>query len=305
MNSFRKIAFGYSTRCNIKCGHCVAADEDHDTAKMDLARAKAIVSEMAQAHVKGISFTAGEPLLFLKDILELLAVCKRNGIYSRVVTNGFWAGTPRSADDIVSALKTAGLSQLRISSSRWHQKHVAPENIVFAARSSKKLGLDYFISFVTDFSKQDRPHEQYLRDKRLRFFPEPVIYFGRARDFNRPEVFTDYTANQCDMNPYLSPQLDIYACCDAGDRFDRTGFLYLGNLDDHSVESLFQAYEKNRLFHAVKTAGLTPMASSIGISANEIVTYRKCELCEKLFNSRENLTALQQAADSTPSPWTR
>ncbi len=80
---------------------------------MDLARAKAIVSEMASAHVKGISFTAGEPLLFLNDIVELLVVCKKNGIYSRVVTNGFWAKTPRHADDIVSELKAAGLVQLR------------------------------------------------------------------------------------------------------------------------------------------------------------------------------------------------
>ncbi len=305
VNTFRKIAFGYSTQCNIKCGHCVAADDDQKKAKMDLARAKAIVSEMALAHVKGISFTAGEPLLFLNDIVELLGVCKKNGIYSRVVTNGFWAKTPRCADDIVSELKTAGLAELRISYSRWHQKHVDRENIVSAAQSSKKLGLDYFISFVTDFSKQDEPYEQYLRDNRLRFFPEPVIYFGRARNFNRPKVFTDYNANRCDMNPYLSPQLDMFACCDAGDRFDQTGFLYLGNLNDHSVEFLFKKYERNRLYHAVKTVGLTPMAASLGIPANEIVTYRKCELCERLLNSKENLTGLQQSADSTPSPWTR
>jgi hypothetical protein len=59
------------------------------------------------------------------------------------------------------------------------------------------------------------------------------------------------------------------------------------------------------MYHAVKTVGLTPMGASLGIPANEIVTYRKCELCEKLFNSKENLTGLQQSADSTPSPWTR
>jgi len=272
---------------------------------MDLARAKAIVSEMAFAHVKGISFTAGEPLLFLNDMVELLEVCRKNGVYSRVVTNGYWAKTPLHADRIVSELKAAGLSQLRISYSRWHQKHVDRETIVSAAESCRKLGLDYFISFVTDFSKQDEPREQYLRENRLRFFPEPVIYFGRAGDFNRPEVFTDYNANRCDMNPYVSPQLDMYACCDAGDRFDKTGFLYLGNLNDHSVESLFQKYEGNGLYRAVKTLGLTPMASSLGIPANEIVTYRKCELCERLFNSKENLAELQHLADSTPSPWVR
>ena len=125
MNAFRKIAFGYSTQCNIKCGHCVAADDEPKKAKMDLTQTKRIATEMAFAHVRGISFTAGEPLLFLNDIVELLGVCRQNGIYSRVVTNGFWAKTPRRADEIVSKLKTAGLSQLRISCSRWHQEHVA------------------------------------------------------------------------------------------------------------------------------------------------------------------------------------
>ena len=139
----------------------------------------------------------------------------------------------------------------------------------------------------------------------MRFFPEPVIYFGRARDFHRPRVFTDYTANRCDMNPYLSPELDMFACCDGGDRFEETGFLYLGNLKDHSVEDLFKHYETNRLYHTVKTAGLTPMASFLGISSNEIVTHRKCELCERLFNSEKNLNGLHQSAESTPCPWTR
>lgn len=65
MNSVRQIAFGYSTQCNIRSGHCVAADASPGTAKMELDRAKDIVQEMARCHVRGISFTAGEPFLFL------------------------------------------------------------------------------------------------------------------------------------------------------------------------------------------------------------------------------------------------
>ena len=305
LNNFRKIAFGYSIQCNANCEHCVAAEDSVKNEKMDITRAKTIISEMVSAQVKGVSFTAGEPLLFLGDIVELVRMCKRNEIYSRVVTNGFWAKTPHRADSVVSELKTAGLSQLRISYSRWHQKHVDRENIVFAARSCQKLALDYFISFITDFSEEDELYEQYLRENRLRYFPEPVIYFGRAGDFDRPKIFTDYQANQCDMNPYLSPELDMFACCDAGSRFDQTGFMYLGNLKDSSIESLFQKYEQNRLYHAVRMAGLTPLASSLGIPSNEIVTYRKCELCERLFNSKENLTKLNELAESAPSPWIR
>ena len=51
--------------------------------------------------------------------------------------------------------------------------------------------------------------------------------------------------------------------------------------------------------------GLTNMASYIGINASEIVKYRKCQLCEKLFDSTENLHALEKGVTSGLLNWTR
>jgi len=39
----RKIAFGYSTRCNVKCEHCIAVDAIPVNSKLDLAQAKEII----------------------------------------------------------------------------------------------------------------------------------------------------------------------------------------------------------------------------------------------------------------------
>lgn len=294
MNRFRKIAFGYSTRCNIKCAHCVAADEEHPATKMDLEKARAVIRALAGCHVRGISFTAGEPLLFLDDLVDLIGLCRKNDIYTRVVTNGFWARTPVQADGVVSELKAAGLSQLRISFSRWHQVNVPRQNIVHAAAGCQTAGLDYFVSFVTDFSEADDAGEQFLREHQLRYSPEPLIYLGRARTFDRPRIFTDFHPNTCPVNPYLTPELDMFACCDAGRSFTETNFFFLGNLKDQSPEALFQRYEKNRLINQIKTVGLTRLASALGFTAREIVTCRRCELCEALFNSRENLRRLEQ-----------
>jgi len=240
----RKIAFGYSTRCNIMCEHCVAADSNFVSAKMDLAQAKKIITEMAHENVTGISFTAGEPLIYLYDICELVSLCAQFGIYTRIVTNCFWAKTPILADSCTTTLKERGLSQFRMSYSRWHQKHIPRENIVNAAKSCQKIGLDYFISFVTDFSKQDDRFEAYLRKHHLKYFPEPVIFAGRAKSFDRIPIRTDYQANCCLMNPYLAPDLDMYACCDAGSQFTQTNFFYLGNLKDGYIDALFDKSEK-------------------------------------------------------------
>ena len=305
MNKIRHIAFGYSTQCNIKCDHCVAADDGSPNAKMSFDTAKAIIKEMAGCNVTGISFTAGEPLLFLNEINHLIRLCRKHGIYSRVVTNGHWAGNRQRSDTMVSELMQSGLSQLRISCSRWHQKNINRENIVNAVSSCKKYGLDYFISFVTDFSKQDDAFEQFLRNNGFKFFPEPLIYSGRAKGFNRSRIFTDYPPNLCAMNPYLSPELDMFACCDAGTHFTETGFFFLGNHKDHNIEELFQKKERNILYNLIRTMGLTNMASYIGFKASEIVKYRKCQLCEKLFNSAENLAELENSVKSGLINWTR
>jgi len=300
----RKLAFGYSTRCNIRCAHCVATEELPADRKMDHDQAKEIIVEMAQAGVGGISFSAGEPFLYFNEIAELVKLCRRIGIYTRIVTNSFWAKTAETSDHLVSGLKKKGLCQLRLSYSRWHQKNVNRNNVLNAAHSCQKFGLDYFVSFVTDFSKEDDQYEQFLRSHGLTFFPEPVIYAGRAESFKRRRILTDYQANCCDMNPYLTPDLDMYACCDAGSHFPGTNFFYLGNLNDNTLEQLFTKSETDRLHNIIRTMGITNIASFTGMKAREIITYSKCELCRKLFNSPENLTRLR-AEVSRLAAWSR
>ena len=301
----RKIAFGYSTRCNVKCEHCVAADAVVSVSKMELARGCEIIHKLAAAQVKGISFTAGEPLIYLDDICTLVSLCQQHGIYSRVVTNSFWAKTPEQAKIIVLQLKKSGLNQFRLSYSRWHQKNIPAGNVVNAAKACTANGLDYFVSFVTDFTKEDDPMEQFLRENKLLFFPEPVIYSGRAKGFARKDLHTDYQENCCPMNPYLAPTQEVYACCDAGSHFTETNFFHLGSLQADSIENLLKKSEQNILYNAIRTLGISGIASFVGFTAREIVRYRKCELCEKIFNSKKLLARIKKESHTGLACWHR
>lgn len=107
------------------------------------------------------------------------------------------------------------------------------------------------------------------------------------------------------MNPYLAPSLDMYACCDAGSHFINTNFFHLGNINDNTVEELFAKSETNRLYNHIRTMGISAIASFAGFPAREIVQYRKCELCEKLFNSPELLERLEQESDAGLNSWYR
>ncbi|MGB3224415.1 MAG: radical SAM protein [Desulforhopalus sp.] len=301
----RKIAFGYSTRCNIRCAHCVATGDIIDDKKMELAKAKEIIREMAGADVTGISFTAGEPFIYFNDMLELVSLCHELGIYTRIVTNSYWAKNQEKAEQQVDMLKQSGLSQLRLSYSRWHQQHVPRQNVLNAALACIEKGLEYFVSFVTDFSQEDDDNELFLRDNRLKFFPEPIIYAGRADSLGRKKIFTDYQENRCAMNPYLAPDLNMYACCDAGSHFNTTDFFLLGNLENHSVNQLFTKSENLPLYNCIRSLGITNIASFAGIKTRDIVTYRKCELCKILFDSPEMLKTLDEAGETELRKWTR
>lgn len=300
----RTVAFGYSTRCNIKCRHCVAAGAN-DPVKMKLSRAKELIAELHDAKVQGISFTAGEPLIYLDDMAELIGLCTDFGIYTRVVTNSFWGKTAERADEIIGTLKASGLSQLRLSYSRWHQEHVPQGNILHVAKGCLQHKLDYFVSFVSDFSEQDDVYEAYLRKHHLKFFPEPVIFSGRAKGFGRVPLRTDYQTNCCPMNPYLAPNEDLYACCDAGSHFTSTNFFHLGNAEQTSLKELFSQSETKPLYNHIRNMGISTLASFAGFKARDIISYRKCELCAKLFNAPEVLTRLEKEAGAALNTWYR
>lgn len=301
----RTLAFGYSTRCNINCAHCVAAGEDTRHKKMELAEAIGSIHRLAAAGVKGISFTAGEPFLYFHDLLKLVKTCRELNIYSRIVTNSYWAKNDETVEDLLGQLKQSGLCQLRLSYSRWHQEHVDRKNIVRAAKGCSDFAIAYFVSFVTDFREADDQYEEFLRENKLRFFPEPLIFAGRAAACERGPICTDFQANRCSMNPYLAPDFSMYACCDAGSHFNTTNFFYLGSLKSESADQLFHKAESDQLYNCIRHMGLSTIASFSGMKGREIVTYRKCELCKKLFDTPGTLAQLQTAAQGDLQKWVK
>jgi hypothetical protein len=50
--------------------------------------------------------------------------------------------------------------------------------------------------------------------------------------------------------------------------------------------------------------GITNIASFTGMKAREIITYTKCELCRKLFNSPETLKQLRTEVSQLEA-WSR
>lgn len=262
--------------------------------KMELQGALKLIPRLYQAGVTGVSFTAGEPLLYQEDIGELLKRCRELGMFTRVVTNGFWASDRQRTRTVLSFLKHCGLNQLRLSFSRWHQCHVEHENILRAAQGCNDLGIDYFISFITDHTSDDDAYEDYLRGNELNYFPESLIYSGRAGNLKKSPLSGDFTPHCCHMNPYIAPDYTMFGCCDGGVHFTATDFFSLGTLIDTSVEELLLRYDQNPLYRCIREIGISRLALNTDMRTRDIVTYRKCDLCRKLFNSHDTVDLLRR-----------
>ena len=81
----------YSNQCNADCPQCgMRRSGKVPRSTLDKDRVRELIDTAAQNGVKSLSFTGGEPLMFLDDILELTRHADKAGIpYVRTGTNGF------------------------------------------------------------------------------------------------------------------------------------------------------------------------------------------------------------------------
>jgi MoaA/NifB/PqqE/SkfB family radical SAM enzyme len=87
----RQLVVQYTDACNARCPQCsMRVTEPFKRSTLDRADAKKIIDAAARKGVKALSFTGGEPLLYLNDIVDLLKYARAAGIrFTRTGTNGY------------------------------------------------------------------------------------------------------------------------------------------------------------------------------------------------------------------------
>jgi len=95
--------------CNAKCRTCLRWQERPDPEMLSTAEGKNLIRQLAYSGVLNLSFTGGEPLL-RKDIYELIAYAKENGMHTSLMSNGLLINERRA-----NKLVMAGLDLIYIS----------------------------------------------------------------------------------------------------------------------------------------------------------------------------------------------
>ena len=87
-----QLVIQYSNKCNADCPQCgMRRSNTIPRHTLEKDKVKQLLDDGAKAGVQSLSFTGGEPLLFLDDIVELINYATSAGIpYIRTGTNGFF-----------------------------------------------------------------------------------------------------------------------------------------------------------------------------------------------------------------------
>jgi len=101
-------------RCNFHCAMCdmplmAAARAHKGLRECDTSRFKEIIGEFAGLGVPGIGFTGGEPLL-RRDIFELLAYTRQQGMITHLNTNGWFLDDAAAARVIEAGVDSVNIS---------------------------------------------------------------------------------------------------------------------------------------------------------------------------------------------------
>ena len=125
------IAFTTTNDCTARCAHCLMCCEP---GLKHYLNADQIIDAIEQANkmekIRVAIFTGGESLLLGNDLIRAIEYCYNNKILTRLITNAFWADTPKHAEWMLSYLRSCGLLELNISFDDYHAEYVPEQNIV-------------------------------------------------------------------------------------------------------------------------------------------------------------------------------
>lgn len=177
---YTAVLFNIVEACPIRCRHCGYSG----SARRGRMEATAMREWIAQALACGIPhviFTGGEPFADFALLRAGVEAVRADGGTAGVFSNGFWGQSRQAALDRLRELP--GLTELYLSSDRFHQEHIPLESIRRIAAAAADLGIPKITVCITVTSER----EQEDMRRRCTGLPERVdFHFGRV--IRNPEV---------------------------------------------------------------------------------------------------------------------
>ena len=255
-----KIVFSVTYDCPVSCKFCVTESGPWNGPSLSAAFMQRIIDEAAElGALKTVIFTGGEALMKKSEILATLKFCQTQGLWTRIVSNAFWATSASKAEEVLSELKRSGLNEINFSCDDLHQEMIPLKNIKYAFHAARQLEIPVLLAHKRVKSNRITPESlsDYLGVELHQFNEEgpnphsdmyssgytvPIGLHANDLDHSHFILYPeDSTAWQVPCSGVLSsiiisPQKDLRICCGMIDQ--RVPELSIGNLEEQSLAEI-------------------------------------------------------------------
>jgi len=310
------LVFSTTYQCPISCRYCGAECGPEHTERLSLEDMIKIVDDVYSYGKLGlVVFTGGEPFLLGDDLLKCVEYCAKKNLFTRIVTNAFWAKTADVAKETIKRYKEAGLKEINLSCDDYHQEFIPLERIKYANDACTEVCLPCLIGhkIMKNCTISIEHLETFLGCKLALYDPEKknpnnnLVSTGYtvpiAEDMHLipdEEILYPPTANHwkapCSSilnRVVITPRKEISICCGMVPR--KVEEIVFGNLDEHSLEELIIMAHKDLIVNWLALEGPYGLMKFI-LKKNPNIPFRKqyvnnCHLCSEIL-TREDCRAV-------------
>ena len=241
-------------RCTAACDHCCFSCSPDVLDHIPIPNLYRYIHEAAELPtMKVVVFTGGECFLLGKELDNLIKTAAGHGFFTRFVSNGYWAISPKAARKRMEQLVACGLTEANFSTGDQHAVYVKPEYVLNGAVAAAELGLTTIVT-VELFKESKFPFEefisqptfkQHLETGKLAIKLAPWMKFkgDSALGFNKKYLEFVETARSPQAGCYtalkvlaISPRQQLFACC--GLPVEDIEEMHLGSLLNASIKEV-------------------------------------------------------------------
>ena len=259
---FSNLEIVVTSRCNIKCRHCIYDCQPSSKKKLSKPVLKDLIRQASNLpSLTSIIFTGGEAFLEYENLVESIALCGKLELESSVVTNGYWALNPYVTKQKLKKLN--GLKTLYVSTDSFHQEFVPVNRIRNIIEACNELGIECVVrvSYLNDPAYEiGIIKEQLIKLEGLYTISAmPVAPFGRAAKLADTFLFYEYSPYGIPCcgadNPVIDVNGDVKFCPGGLFSHPDNGLLTVGNVFYETLETLRISTDSNPIVQMLRLHG--------------------------------------------------
>ena len=292
--------------CTAFCAHCGPESSPKDKTAVSHERVLFLIKEAGNIYNPNwcLTLSGGEIFIHYDRLLEYTSAAKKNGGYTTLITNCFWATSLEKAEELLNPLIENDLRVLGVSADHFHTPYISVERVKNAIRAARNLNLQVRLRSVASGSGRLSDILKQIEDINPWFMPMmemPLVPDGRANNIPESELFLQETipTGKCPAASLtINPSGKAMACCNGGGSHPN---LQVGSVEESSLEELEYLFTTSPTINYLRNAGPYECIQYLPEDEQEKVTTKKyvneCHLCIELFSKTDRGDKIRKAIE--------